>query len=390
MKRTLVLLVVAVLTAASLTISGCTPAPTSDEGETSAPQADTAVEEEEEETSAPQAEVIEWRMPSAYTPQHVNWYTTTGLSERIGPMTNGRLKITVYPDGELMGAFDIFDAVSDGTVQCGAETPVYWGGKNTAFGIVGTLPIYFSMGDHMQWYFEGGGRQLVDKLYAKFNIKWLPLFFTGCEAGLQTNVPVTSTDDVKGMKLRIGPQLGQYVFQELGAESVSLGMADIYEAMQRGVIDGFEGGMVGSNYDQGLCEVAAYLCAPAWWQPSSVGGVAINMDAWNSLPPDLQACFEDAMLAQCVESANYINNSEIEGLRKTIDYGTTITKMDDPSMVKVTGIVNGFMEDESAKNPDYAEMLKSMMDFLKSWEDVRDFQSPWGFGQNPVGYPNIP
>ncbi len=44
----------------------------------------------------------------------------------------------------------------------------------------------------------------------------------------------------------------------------------------------------------GLAEVTKYNIGPGWNQPSSVGGVMINKDAWNTLPPDLKKIIEIA------------------------------------------------------------------------------------------------
>lgn len=54
------------------------------------------------------------------------------FSVLVDEMSNGRLKIKVYGAGELMPAFEVFDAVSQGSVQMGHSAAYYWKGKAPA------------------------------------------------------------------------------------------------------------------------------------------------------------------------------------------------------------------------------------------------------------------
>jgi len=329
-------------------------------------------------------------MPSAWTPTYITHEGDIRLVDKISQMSDGAFDLKLFTAGELVGAFDVFDVVADGTVECGSECPIYWGGKNTAFGLIGAIPMYFTQPDHLMWYFEGGGKELADELYGKYNMRWFPIQPMSIEAGIQTHVPINKLEDLKGLKIRMGPKLGLYAMEQVGAEAVSMPTGDIYEAMQRGVLDGFEAATLGNNFQNGFHEVSEYINAPAWWQPTSISGVCVNLDAWNALSGQMQAIFENACYACTVEMMNYISYKEIEGLQQHLDYGIEITHFGAADMVKVEAMVAEYMEGEAAANPDYAKMAKSQMDFLKAYEGVRDFAAPFSWGFNAEQYPDIP
>ena len=50
------------------------------------------------------------------------------LAARIGELSDGRLEIDVFAAGELLPAFEVFDAVSRGQMQMGHSSPTYWRG----------------------------------------------------------------------------------------------------------------------------------------------------------------------------------------------------------------------------------------------------------------------
>jgi TRAP-type mannitol/chloroaromatic compound transport system substrate-binding protein len=74
---------------------------------------------------------IEWKMVTAW-PKNFPGSGAERLARRIGEMSDGRLTVKVYAAGELVPAFEVFDAVSQGTAEMGHATSYYWIGKSVA------------------------------------------------------------------------------------------------------------------------------------------------------------------------------------------------------------------------------------------------------------------
>ena len=83
-------------------------------------------------------------------------------------MSNGRLKMEMLPDGAVVPAFEILDAVDKGVVDGGYAWTHYWSGKNTAAGLFSNPAAGGGTGmdqlSHVAWLFEGGGNALYRKL----------------------------------------------------------------------------------------------------------------------------------------------------------------------------------------------------------------------------------
>jgi TRAP-type mannitol/chloroaromatic compound transport system substrate-binding protein len=334
-------------------------------------------------------QVVKWDMASTWTSTYLPVEGDKYWAEQVGKMSGGRFQVTHYPAGALMGAFEVFDAVSMGTPECAGEFPGYWVGKNTAFDILASVPCYFTWPDWMLWYFEAGGKELYDEIYGKYNLKHLPLMQVTIEQGLQSNTPIRGLEDLKGLKVRVGTLTLMDLIKDVGGESMQLPGGDTYEAMMRGTIDAFEVGPFSVNYNLGLHEVAKYTIVPAWWQPNTINGMIINKDAWDKLPDDLKAIAENASLASLSVISPFAAMKDAEALKAVKDYGVEIIQFPKEDIEKIQEIVAKSLAENAKKNPDFKKVLVSQMKYLKKFEDMREISEPFGWGMNPFVYPDL-
>ncbi|HAU01734.1 MAG TPA: ABC transporter substrate-binding protein, partial [Porticoccaceae bacterium] len=213
------------------------------------------------------------------------------FAKNVERMSNGRLKIKVFGAGQLVPAFEVFDAVSQGTAQIGHGASYYWKGKVPASVFYTAVPFGLNAQEMNAWLQYGGGLELWRELYAPFNL--IP--FAGGNTGVQMagwfNREINSIADLKGLKMRI-PGLGGEVFTRAGGTSINLPGGELYTSMQTGVIDATE--WVGPYNDLafGFHQVAKYYYYPGWQEPGPTLELIINKAAYESLPADLQAIVE--------------------------------------------------------------------------------------------------
>ena len=143
-----------------LMLAACTPAQESTHGAAQSRAAD--------------AQVYQWKMITTW-PENLPGLGAAPerLADRLRVMSNGRLDIKVYGAGELVGALEVFDAVSQGTAQMGHGAAYYWRGKNPAAAMFATVPFGMNAQEMNGWLHYGGGMELWRELYAQFN--WYPL-----------------------------------------------------------------------------------------------------------------------------------------------------------------------------------------------------------------------
>lgn len=218
------------------------------------------------------------------------------IAENIEAMSGGRIKIKVYGAGELIGAFETFDAVSRGTAELGHGGAYYWKGKLEAAQFFSTVPFGFTAQEMNAWLYYGGGLELWQELYQPFNLVPFPAGNTGVQMAGWFNKEINTLEDLKGLKIRM-PGIGGEVMTRAGATTLTLPGGEIYTSLQSGNIDATE--WVGPYNDQafGLHEVAKYYYYPGWHEPGTALELIINKDAWESLPKDLQAIIATASQA---------------------------------------------------------------------------------------------
>ena len=54
------------------------------------------------------------------------------------------------------------------------DWPSYWEGKNGAFGLITSTPVWFTPSDYMLWFWQAGGLELAQDLYGKYGLVWYP------------------------------------------------------------------------------------------------------------------------------------------------------------------------------------------------------------------------
>src|SRR5688572_6777648 len=109
------------------------------------------------------------RMQTAVPSASIYFELLQRYAERVKAMSNGRLEIEVLPDGAIVPAFEILDAVDNNVVEAGYAWTHYWSGKHPAAGLFSNPVAGAGAGldqlSHVSWLMEGGGNALYEKLY---------------------------------------------------------------------------------------------------------------------------------------------------------------------------------------------------------------------------------
>lgn len=218
------------------------------------------------------------------------------LAEMIKVMSGGRLNIQVYGGGELVPPLQAFDAVSQGMVEMGHGAAYYWAGKSPAAQFFAAVPFGLNAQGMNAWIYTGGGMELWEEVYGKFNLKPLPAGNTGVQMGGWFNREIKSLEDFKGLKMRI-PGLGGKVLAKAGGTAVLSAGGEIYTNLERGVIDATEWVGPYNDYKMGFYKVAKYYYYPGWHEPGTVLESFVNKSAFEALPKDLQEIVTNATIA---------------------------------------------------------------------------------------------
>jgi TRAP-type mannitol/chloroaromatic compound transport system substrate-binding protein len=223
------------------------------------------------------------------------------IAARALELSGGTLEIKVYAAGELVGPFEVFDAVATGSADIYHSAEYYWQGKNAAYPFFTAVPFGMTAIEQLGWLDHGGGQALWEELSAGFGIVPMAAANTCHQAGGWFKREINSLADFRGLKMRI-PGIGGEMMRRLGGAAVALPGGEIYQALQSGVIDAAE--FVGPWNDLGLgfYREAPYYYAPGLHEPGAVLAVGTNKGKFDRLSREHQeilhaACRESYMIS---------------------------------------------------------------------------------------------
>jgi TRAP-type mannitol/chloroaromatic compound transport system substrate-binding protein len=241
---------------------------------------------------------IQWRMSTAWTPalDHLQG-AALRLAKIVDETSNGRFRIEVFPGGQIMQPFECFEATSRGTIEAFMASAYYWTAKEPAVEWFTTIPFGMNAEGMAAWYHQGDGLKLWQETYAPFNLVPRPATAVAPQMAGWFRKKITTIADYRGLKMRIGTGLGGKVYVRAGASAVLIPAAEVYAALERGVIDAAE--WIGPHDDMklGLQNTARNYYYPGWQEPGNTTEFGFNRKAYESLPVDLQRTLDHAAAA---------------------------------------------------------------------------------------------
>ena len=228
--------------------------------------------------------------------------------DEIKKRTGGKVEIAYYPSGILTTATKMFEGVVNGVSDLGLSHCEYTRGR---FPVTETLslPLGYPSG------FVAGG--VANDFYDKFKSKdWdavhvLWFYSTGPQIISTVKKPVKTLEDLKGLKIRATGRPAD-VLKILGGTPVAVEMADIYDGLQRGVVDGLLSSIeVQKGWKTG--EIIKYATLSYKVGTVYTFYVVMNKNKWNALPNDIKNIFT-GVAAQWQERYGIASNDiDIEG-----------------------------------------------------------------------------
>ena len=286
------------------------------------------------------------------------------LARSIVAMSDGRLKITVYPANKLVGAFETFDAVSTGLADMYHSGDNYFGAKVPALNFFSEIPFGMTADELASWIAFGGGQALWDEVDAPFNIKPLSCFNEGVQMGGWFNKEVNSPADFKGLRYRM-PGLGAEVLRRMGATVVTTPGGDIMTALKTGAIDASEWVGPWADIAMGLDKVADYYYYPGFHEPGTSVTLGINKTLWDGFATAEQALIEVAAGAELTRSLAESNAENVKALKVLrADPRIKILRFNDELIREFSRLSKEVLADTAAKDPLTRKVYDSYMAFL--------------------------
>ena len=309
---------------------------------------------------------ISWRMVASWPKSLDTLYGgAEHIAKRVSEATGGKFTIKVFAAGEVVGALQVLDAVQNGTVECGHTAPYYYFGKDPTFAFGTSVAFGPNQRLNQSWWTQGGGKEVLNEFYKKYNAHALLSGNTGAQMGGWFRKEINSVDDLKGLKFRIGGFAGK-VLQKLGVVPQQIAGGDIYPALEKGTLDACE--WVGPYDDEklGFYKVAPNYYYPGWWEGGPMLLTFVNLDKWNALPKAYQSVLEQAgHYANTWMIAKY-DEANPAALRRLLAGGTKLRGFSPAIMEACFKAAKELHGEIAATNASFKKVYDSMTNFTNN------------------------
>ena len=292
----------------------------------------------------------------------------------------GEIEIEHFAAGELIKQNEVFDSVSDGTVQLGGDFPGYWAGKDTAFNLVSSFPMLMNCYDYINWLEFGGGQDEYDRVYGAFGIVPLPHGPITVESGPRSNKPIKTLADYNGLKLRMSGKSQGNILKKIGAAQVSIASAEVYQGLQRGLLDAAESCTPFLDWGLGYGEVTKFAGHPGWHQPGSMCCVLVNKKIWDSLSDHQKSAFKIAAKATITWTLAFEDYTSAWGTNLFASMGVKPDVLPEADLKKLAEYAFEELYAEAAANPSFARMALSQVEYMHYYQAWRPYAQPFGHG----------
>lgn len=269
------------------------------------------------------ADPIKLTYSNFFPPTHIQSKLAEAWCKEVEKRTGGRVVVEYFPGQTLTKAPQVYDGVVSGLSDLGLALFGYTPGRFPVMEAV-DLPLGYKSGK--------AATMVVNDVYKKFNPKELSdtkvMYLHAHGPGILNtkDKPVRSLEDLKGMKLRAHGNTTPIV-KALGATPVAMPMPELYQSLQKGVV---EGALYPMEVNKGwkMGEVTKYTTGSYAIAYTSGFFVVMNKDKWAALPDDVKGVIEAINAEWILKHADAWNAADEEGLEYSKSLGREIVDMD--------------------------------------------------------------
>lgn len=296
-------------------------------------------------------------------------------AETVAQVTDGRVKINVFPAGALGPALKVTETVQKGVADMGHAWPGYDWAVDRTGAIFSGWPGGPNPEEMLMWLYNGNGAALWKEWrMAKFDVVAIPCGVLETEIFMHAHKPVRTPDDMKGLKLRTSSSWAE-IAPMLGASTVVLPGSEVFSALERKVVDAIEWGGPGGNLQEGFHKVAKYIMMPGLHSPAAAHDCIVNKTTWAKIGEKDRALMETAAKAVMLETyLGYVKLDIAAYAQMKANPGNEMVQVDKSLVDAVSKAAKEWAVKQSATNEWFKKVYDDQAAFLTSIKSVSEFR----------------
>ena len=316
------------------------------------------------------AETTTWRIQTSW-PGGIGLDIFKEWCASIVEKTGGELAFQPYGAKEVVGDFQLFDAVKNGVLDAMNPFTLYWAGRMPASVFLSSYPL--GLRNPAEWdtfFYSLGGLEIARSVFDQVGMHYVGPIQHDANI-IHSKVPIRSIEDFRGRKMRLPGGMVAEVFQAAGAKTTLLPGSDIFPALEKGTIDVADYVGPAVNYALGFHQVTNFVVAgpPGFlslYQPVDLMDLTVSKKAWNALSPKMRQFVEMEVHVYSDIHHAKIQKADLEAWKKFEEAGTTVTRLSQDDVEAFTRLAVPRWFAWANKSKDAARIFKIQLDYMMS------------------------
>jgi len=321
----------------------------------------------------PEQRIPKWKVVSVY-PANVPIFNNgiEKFARDVKTVSNGQLDIQVYPAREPIAGinkpiepYDVFKAVSEGTVEMGFGAPIYWAKEVPGCEFMYAVPFGLDAAGMHAWLYSSGGLQLWKELFEPYNILPFPMGNTGDAMGGWFDRKIEKIEDFKGLVICMSGVCST-IYEKAGAKNNWMVAGGTLDAFKRKEIDAIicQGPFIDQHHK--FYRGPKYYYYPGWQEPGGVLSLIINKKVWYDLPVNLQKTIEIVSGNTSQFITNQFDSMNSKALIELVEKEkVTLVEFPPAVLAELERISREVLEEEAAKNAQFKKVYEAFKKFKK-------------------------
>ncbi len=320
--------------------------------------------------NAQAAKTTTWKIQTSW-PGGIGLKIFKDWSASIIEKTGGELAFRAFGAKDVVGDFQLFDAVKNGVIQGMNPFTLYWAGRMPASVFLSSYPMGLRQPHEWDVFYYGlGGLEIARKAFAKFGMYYIGPIQHGANI-IHSKVPIRSIDDFRGRKMRLPGGMVAELFKAAGAKTTLLPGSEIFAALEKGTIDVADYVGPAVNHALGFHQVTDFISmgppgSMSIYQPVDLMDLTVGMKAWNGISNRMQAFLESE-----VHAYSDIHHAKIQAADQKAwplfeKAGTVVSRLSDSDIEEFTRLAIPLWFKWAKKDPIAREVFKIQLAYMKS------------------------
>jgi len=285
--------------------------------------------------------------------------------------TGGELAFQPFGANDVVGDFQLYDAVKNGVLDAVNPFTIYAQGIIPAAVFLSSFPLGLrNPHEYDVFYYGLGGIDMARELYKAQGMHFVGPIHHGPNI-IHSKVPIRSIDDFRGRKMRLPGGMVAEIFTEIGAETTVLPGSEIFPALEKGTIDVADYVGPAVNYSLGFSQVTDYIVMgpPGFmslYQPVDIMDLTVGMDSWNALSPEMQQFVEMETHVYSDMHHAAIQAADQEAWKKFEADGTEVTRLSQDDVELMTEVAVPVWYKYANRDKSSARVFKTILDYMQS------------------------